>query len=327
MSSKRRQKKQAKKQMATMSASQMSNPTASSTVAEAMKKAEDKKNEAVAKVMEKIKDPPNGEHADAEKAVADVEKPVDNPVKTKVKVPKKKSSTEPKMIIGFGSKTKSHVVHAISNVDNSALCDIRIKDITANNDLVISDVNCRSCKRYMTFKQLEAKELKQDSPKPEVIPDTEEIKDLGSEDNHEQYNLELLKKMINRKLANMEKRLMEKLKEFCTELIEGKPSFFIVRKGNNMFQIVHENSRYVITDNISESDAEGLLVKFLSLTPKWDGKIKPSKEWLSCIRKIHEEHFKVEMPKRRSLKRRPSPSIKERKDAKPEKRVIRRRKK
>lgn len=301
---KRKQKKQAQKNA--VSASQMGNqPNPPDTsVAEAIKKAEDKKEAAIEKVTAKVNNPP---------------KPNPKP---------KKEKSQTKMIIGFGSKPRSKTIHAISSVDDSALCDIRTKNIPINDDLVISDVNCQSCRRYMLFKQLDSKIKpleKTAEPKTNEPPKVQETTPTG--EVNEPSEIEMLRQLIFQKMRKMEKRLTTKLEEFCRELIKGKPSFFIVRKGNNMFQIVHEESRYVITDNVSESDAESILIKFLELVPRWDGMTKPSKEWMGCVKRIHEEHFKKEHKPKRELKRRPTPSIKERKDAKPEKRVIRRRKK
>jgi hypothetical protein len=124
---------------------------------------------------------------------------------------------------------------------------------------------------------------------------------------------------------------MQKLEKYCQALLDARPVFFIARKANNMFQIIHDPSRYVICDNIKESDAEELLQKYLSIECKWDGQTKPSAEWLSSLRKIHEEYFPDKIKKKeekRTLKRRkPSPSLKRRKDRKPEVRKIRRRSK
>jgi len=277
----------------------------------------------------------------------------------------KNNSPKPKIIKGFGSKTDGAVIHAITNIEQSALCDGRIKDIAYNDDLTATDVTCAKCQKYVVFKQaldlLKVALPETEKPKPkqkkkvkkdkvvsvkdklpvatvdEVVEDRSETSDQSeSVVNGEQQEaidemFEKLKVMMHSKFKKLELRLQTKLEKHCSKIIVEKPSFFIVRKANNMYEVIHDASRYVICDNVKEADAEALLVLYLEIEPKWDGQTKPSKEWLGAIRKVHEEYFPKKVAKepdeKRSLKRRPRPSIKRRKDHKSEKRTIRRRSK
>jgi len=281
----------------------------------------------------------------------------------------KKSSSEPKVIKGFGSKIEGAVIHAITDIEQSALCDVRINGIAYNNDLTAKDVTCAKCQKYVVFKQALAMvevdddlpskpETKPEKPKQkkkikkgkvvsvkdkppvatidEVVEDKSETSDPSESINEEQQEeidemFEKLKVMMDYKFKKLEMRLQTKLEKHCNGIIIAKPSFFIVRKANNMYEVIHDASRYVICDNVKEVDAEALLVLYLEIEPKWDGQTKPSKEWLGAIRKVHEEYFPKKVLKepdeKRSLKRRPKPSIKRRKDRKSEKRTIRRRSK
>jgi len=277
----------------------------------------------------------------------------------------KKSSSEPKVIKGFGNKIEGAVIHAITDIEQSALCDIRIKDIAYNDDFTAKDVTCAKCQKYVVFKQaLAMVEVNDDlSDKPEkpkqkkkikkgkvvsvkdklpvatidqVVEDRSETSDPSESINEERQEeidemFEKLKVMMDYKFKKLEMRLQTKLEKHCSKIIVEKPSFFIVRKANNMYEVIHDASRYVICDNVKEADAEALLVLYLEIEPKWDGQTKPSKEWLGAIRKVHEEYFPKKVAKepdeKRSLKRRPRPSLKQRKDRKSEKRTIRRRSK
>lgn len=317
MASKRKRKKQ---QRAAQQGNGQQPPKTimAAAIKEAQKKSEDQK-----------KPGPNSSSPPAEKQ----EPEEDKKSKPKQKVWKKKT------IIGFGSaaatpRVPSPKVHAICNIDNSPMCDSRIKGLEIGDKLSAEDIDCKNCLNYKAVKDLleldQKTKPKESEEKPEE-PETEE--ESETEDNSDEF--ESIRQMMDNRFKRMEKRLVKKLEEYCNILIKGKPTFFIVRKANNMFQIVHDLSRYVIVDNITEKDAEKLLQEYLSIEVKWDGQHKPDSAWLSAIRKIHEEYFKdskkVEKPKsietHRVLKRRSKPSIKRRKDRKPERRIIRRRKK
>jgi hypothetical protein len=265
---------------------------------------------------------------------------------------KKLSGTaDVKVIKGFGKKPEGKVIHAVTDVDQSALCDARIKDIAFNVELTGADVTCAKCKGYAVYKQLvsgddekpepakksTAKKSKDVKTKKGAAKKKDIPKDAGAEDDPDEVNevidgtMETLKSLMTLRLQKMEKRLITKLEAYCEKILDARPLFFIARKANNMYQIIHDPSRYVICDNVKESDAEVLLELYLAIEAKWDGQSKPSSQWLSAIRKIHEKHFPKKAPKdesKRSLKRRsPRPSLKRRKDRKPEKRVIKRRSK
>jgi len=277
----------------------------------------------------------------------------------------KNNSPKPKIIKGFGSKTDGAVIHAITDIEQSALCDGRIKDIAYNDDLTAIDVTCAKCQKYVVFKQaldlskVALPETEKPKPKPkkkkiekgkvisvkdkppvatidEVVEDRSETSDPSESVNEEQQEsidemFEKLRTMMDFKFKKLEGRLQSKLEKHCDKIIIAKPSFFIVRKANNMYEVIHDASRYVICDNVKEADAEALLILYLEIEPKWDGQTKPSKEWLGAIRKVHEEYFPKKTAEKtggkRSLKRRPRPSLKQRKDRKPEKRTIKRRSK
>lgn len=267
----------------------------------------------------------------------------------------KKSKPEPKIIKGFGMKTDGSVIHAVTNIDQSALCDIRTKDISISDDLTAKDVTCRKCQSYAIFKQAlstttghepaekAVAKAEEDSKKSKDVKvkkgDAEEKKeeekkedipeDTAISDDDIDGIMETVKVLLNQKLKKVEKRLVKKLEKYCEKIMDVRPVFFIARKANNMYQIIHDPSRYVICDNVKESDAEVLLQKYLGIETKWDGQTKPSSQWLTALRKIHEEHFGKDVQKeKRVLKRRkPKPSLKRRKDRKPVIRKIKRRQK
>jgi len=313
-----------------------------------------RKKQAMAKAQA-VSQPANESSSSVESPTTSVS---DAMVKAKTNLPK------PKVIKGFGSKTDGAVIHAVTNIEQSALCDARIKDIAYNDNLTAKDVTCAKCQNYVIFKQaLESsgaeipetktphapkkKKIKKgkvvsvkDKPSVTAIDEVTEDRSQTSDPsesviNEEQQEaidemFEKLKVMMDYKFKKLENRLQTKLEKYCDSIVAAKPAFFIVRKANNMYEVIHDASRYVICDNVKEADAEALLVLYLEIEAKWDGQSKPSKEWLGAIRKIHENYFpnrkiKGKTAEKRSLKRRPKPSIKRRKDRKPEKRTIKRR--
>jgi hypothetical protein len=65
-----------------------------------------------------------------------------------------------KAIIGFGFKNGKSLVHAISNVDNSSLCDHRQKGFAVVKELTTKDCTCQSCRKFGAFKNLAELEKK-----------------------------------------------------------------------------------------------------------------------------------------------------------------------
>jgi hypothetical protein len=89
--------------------------------------------------------------------------------------PPKSKPTDAKHIIGFGQKDGKASVHAISNVDNSALCDHRQKGFAVVKELTTKDCTCKSCQKFGVFKNLVELEKKTvDDVPPEKK--TEEVK-------------------------------------------------------------------------------------------------------------------------------------------------------
>lgn len=277
---------------------------------------------------------------------------------TKAKKTKKVKVDKTKIISGFGKKPGATVIHAITTIHQSALCDVRLKDIPLDDNLTAKDVTCSSCKKYVVYKQLlelsaesessaqskasvqsessvasksvnvskGVKKKKSAAKKP--VPDKKAEVESGQEDEVIDGIMESLKGLMTHRLQKMEKRIMKKMEIFCQELVSERATFFIARKANNMYEIIHDPSRYVISDNITESDAEKLLQEYLAIETKWDGQSKPSPTWLSAIRKIHEKYFPKKMKdkgKRELKRRKPRPSLKRRKDRKPVERKIKRR--
>lgn len=75
------------------------------------------------------------------------------PVK-KVVEAKKVDKPKQKAIIGFGTKGKGTVIHAIADVADSALCDITADSLIANDKLGPKDVTCAKCQKFGAFKSL-----------------------------------------------------------------------------------------------------------------------------------------------------------------------------
>jgi hypothetical protein len=67
---------------------------------------------------------------------------------------------EAKHIIGFGQKSTRLAIHAISNVDNSALCDHRQKGFVVNPEFTTKDCICKTCRTFGAFKALQEVEKK-----------------------------------------------------------------------------------------------------------------------------------------------------------------------
>ena len=285
MASKRKQKKLAKKNGSTaISASQMGNPKPDTSVAEAMKKAKDAKDAAVEKVVETSKT-------------------------------EKVSKRE---IIGFGSASKGSIIHAITNRENTILCDTRRKNYAIDLTYTHENVNCVKCKKFAAFKNLagtdlpvtevkkepevktkvvsskdiSAKSLKAEDyvEDPKVVDVSLEVKDTPFDDFPEDWEyrteFETLKNMMDLKF----KRLVTSLKKQINLAIEkelGKrPEWLIVRKSNGKFAILHDPSRYEFVNNLTESQAEELLIRFTNLPIKWDGLTKPPKAFVSEIKNI-----------------------------------------
>jgi hypothetical protein len=240
------------------------------------------------------------------------------------------STPEPKTIIGFGSKEKSTTVHAISNVNQSALCDIRIKDIAFDDNLTAKNVNCSSCKRYSTYKQLLAtttpkvddeKPTKKDSKKeaePAVSKKpkiTEKQKAIAEESSE----MHVLKHLMYAQLKRMENRILKKAFERVKEVLSEKPDFFIIHSNSETYSIVHDKSRLVIVHGLTIREAEKLLPKYLKIEYKWDGQSKMPQEWMTSVKAVFDS---LKKSKTRTLKRRGSA-----KTETPEKRVLKRREK
>jgi len=260
--------------------------------------------------------------------------------------PKTADPKSQKQIIGFGSKEKSTTVHAISNMNNSALCDKRIENIEINKDLTALDCNCSSCKKYSIFKQLlttttghEPAEKAAATEKKENKPKTltkEKIKEVKKEIEEDEFGLEtemtIFENKIKSLMKRMEKRVLEKLTDKLEELVEGRPEFFIIQSGENSWGIVHDKSRLVIVNGLTIEQAEKLLPLYMDIPYKWDGKSKMPQEWMTSIRTIFTEaklkaKENKEEPKTRKIKRRtkdePKRVLKRRKKDEPRK--IRRR--
>jgi hypothetical protein len=251
---------------------------------------------------------------------------------------KKKEKPKKKYIIGFGTKTQltddpdnegRAIFHAVSNIDNSALCDSRIINIPIDKEISAKDCNCKACQKYVAFRNLlelesktdqkvEAKPDKKEKPKPKSKPKKKKAKADDSDD------LAPIRQMLTTRVRNMEKRLWDRMKEYIDKAFDAKPSFYIIQTVGQRYSIVHEKSRLAIVSGMTQKDAEKLLPKFLKIPYKWDGTSSMPQEWMRAIKKITEKFTSGLKKPKRKIKRR---KLKEKKTPKPKlARKIKRRK-
>jgi len=245
---------------------------------------------------------------------------------TNVDKPKQNKDEKTKVIIGFGKKNNSNIIHAISNKENSALCDIRVKDIAVNDDLSPKDCNCSRCQQYLAFKQLLTK-VKENNKKTKskTVPPKEQQEIIKQSDEWETIN-----HLIRLKFNRLEKRLKDFIVETIEEVIASKPPFFIVKITPEKYSIVHDPSRLTVCSGLSLEQAEKLLQEYLEIPYKWDGKSKMPIEWMSSIKDIFQKIQTAKQKKdkvklARIIKRRKAIKKEEKKKQKPKKRIIKRR--
>lgn len=331
MASKRKRKKEIKKQQVANGSAKK--PSPQTAMAEALDKA-NKALDAAEKANDEAKEKKAAAkqaQADADEAKAKADKAASDAVaKEKAaqaqakqeeirEKEKKKEKPKKKYIIGFGTKTQLsddpdndglRIFHAVSNVDNSALCDSRIVSIPIDKEISAKDCNCKACQKYVAFRnllELEQKHEKQkedlakepkEKPKPKSKPKKKKKADDDSDD------LAPIRQMLTTRIRNMEKRLWDRMKEYIDEALDAKPSFYIIQTIGQRYSIVHEKSRLAIVSGMVQKDAEQLLPKFLEIPYKWDGITTMPQEWMRAVKKITEK-FTTDLKKpKRKIKRR-----------------------
>jgi len=242
-----------------------------------------------------------------------------------------KSKPEPRKIIGVGSANKGAIIHAITDRDNSILCDTRRKNYLVDVTLSPSHVNCIKCKKFKSFeKYLELKTPKKVEPvkKEPVKEAVKEVKPAKKEPVKPKVNIDIpppgkvfsepdefeaLKTLMDIRFKRLRTHLEKVILKKINEEIGKMPNWFITRKSNGRFQIIHEKSRYVFTDNITQEQAEQLIVRYSEIPIQWDGVTRIPKAFIGSIRKIHAEVIGNTVNKKEpKKKRKPIEKIKKR---------------
>ena len=293
MASKRKAKKQQKKSQA-----QKQPEVKKTAMKEAMEKAEKKNG--------KVSTPPTDEHKPAEQAVKKAEE-------EKKKVPLAK-----RVIIGYGSAKGGAIIHAITNRNNSVLCDTRRENYVVDPVILPTEVNCVKCLKYKQMADILASveseeqppsETSEPSESTEMKEKVEEVKEKAEEEL-EVSEFDTLKNLMEIKMRNFRKAIRKEVVKWCKEEFGKRPNWMIVHDGDGTFHIMHDPSRYLFFKNVKKDMAEELLVKLIAMPVQWDGSEKPPKVFIKEVKLIKTEifqHFKQEekekpVKKRKKLK-------------------------
>jgi hypothetical protein len=222
-----------------------------------------------------------------------------------------------RIVKGFQVRSvNSKIVHAIVGVTGELLCDARVQGFKGDPKLTVADCTCKRCLSYTVVKQLltvPEKPKPKEKAKPEVktktpaksstspktvfgvpVKQKEPTTPVPPDDACVDEIIDQIKAHVNIKFRVIENKLLAKLEKYIEQVLHRRPEYFICMLASQKYQIVHDPSRLVIINGMSQENAEHILLELCSLPIKWSGHGDLPKTWISAIRKVNEKWIAVE---------------------------------